>query len=1162
MKKLLLLLTTLFVCLVLVRAQNVGINSDGSTPDVSAMLDIKSTNKGVLIPRIALTGSNDVTTIPNLTSAQSALLIFNTATAGSGTTAVIPGYYYWSGTEWTRFTSSTNISSSAWVLGGNAGTSPSTNFIGTTDNQPLLFKTNNQFAGMLSSRSISFGLNTLNVSSTGNDNIGMGPHSLSENTTGNSNTALGGGALSHNKTGETNIAIGNSSLRDNTAGSHNIAMGSAALLNNQSNYNIGIGENALFNNNEGHNNVALGHLALQNNNGGVWNVGMGTYALTANIGGNDNIAIGPYTLGSNQSGNDNTAIGSHADVGTGNLSNATAIGAHAIVNASNTVQIGNSAVTDVYFGNENTTVLHGVFPGGWSTNGNTGTDASINFIGTTDDQPLIFKVNNIMSGKIGHLKNTYLGVGSGVAGSAGDFNTSLGYMALHSVTGGSENVAIGSGASYANENGSNNISIGHDALYQNTNGFNNIAIGRNTLWSNQSNWNIAMGDNTLTNNSTGENNVALGHTALAANTTGVMNVGVGTNSLRNNQGGFANAAIGDRSLYSNNSGHGVTGLGFLADVGSADLYNATAIGANSRVDCSNCLVLGAINGINGSDNNTRVGIGTTSPDAQFLSVGKGSMGNITGGNKPVLAVTGDDNFNAEDGGMLAVVNTGTWGIDKGASILFGGVYDDASNMASFARINSKKETISGGYYNGYLSFETRAYEHNLEERMRITSEGRIGIGTTNPDASAALELNSSNKGFLIPRMTQTERDAISAPATGLQVYQTDNTPGFYYYNGTAWTSVAGNVNTSNLWTTNGNAGTNPSTNFIGTTDNTPLSIKVNNENSGLIDAAKQNTAFGNKALSNNTGGIINSAFGKGALELNTSGYYNTAIGHDALKSNNGAQNTAVGDAALYSNISGNVNIAVGMNALWGNKYGSENVAMGYGAAASLVQGYDNIAFGAAALSNLKTGSYNIGIGTFAGPASDGLNNTIAIGHEAKAGASNTVQIGNSEVTDVYFGTPSSTILHANSVTPSDARFKYSIKNDVPGLDFITKLSPVTYYFDEQKLDEYTKTGILNNSNIIPASYNGEKQLHTGFLAQDVEKIAEDLGYNFDGVHKPGNKNGHYSLSYGQFVVPLVKAVQEQQVQIEQLKKENEELRKLKAQVESLSKTVEALSTHK
>ncbi len=75
-------------------SQNVGVNADGSTPDASAMLDVKSTYKGMLIPRVALTGTTDITTI---SSPATSLLVYNTATSGD----ITPGFYYWNGTSWT-----------------------------------------------------------------------------------------------------------------------------------------------------------------------------------------------------------------------------------------------------------------------------------------------------------------------------------------------------------------------------------------------------------------------------------------------------------------------------------------------------------------------------------------------------------------------------------------------------------------------------------------------------------------------------------------------------------------------------------------------------------------------------------------------------------------------------------------------------------------------------------------------------------------------------------------------------------------------------------------------------------------------------------------------------------------------------------------------------
>src|SRR5690348_4545180 len=59
-----------------------------------------------------------------------------------------------------------------------------------------------------------------------------------------------------------------------------------------------------------------------------------------------------------------------------------------------------------------------------------------------------------------------------------------------------------------------------------------------------------------------------------------------------------------------------------------------------------------------------------------------------------------------------------------------------------------------------------------------------------PNGSAILDVSSTTKGMLVPRMTSTQMHTISTPAAGLLVYATDSTPGFYFYNGTNWTSIS------------------------------------------------------------------------------------------------------------------------------------------------------------------------------------------------------------------------------------------------------------------------------------------------------------------------------------------------------------------------------------
>ena len=115
-------------------SQSAGINNTGVVPNPSALLDIDAApnnNKGLLIPRIPLTATANNAPIGG--GIANSLLVFNTATIND----VTPGYYYWDGAKWVR------LVDDAWQTLGNTGTNPATNFLGTIDNQDLVFRTNN-----------------------------------------------------------------------------------------------------------------------------------------------------------------------------------------------------------------------------------------------------------------------------------------------------------------------------------------------------------------------------------------------------------------------------------------------------------------------------------------------------------------------------------------------------------------------------------------------------------------------------------------------------------------------------------------------------------------------------------------------------------------------------------------------------------------------------------------------------------------------------------------------------------------------------------------------------------------------------------------------------------------------------------------------------------
>lgn len=282
--------------------------------------------------------------------------------------------------------------------------------------------------------------------------------------------------------------------------------------------------------------------------------------------------------------------------------------------------------------------------------------------------------------------------------------------------------------------------------------------------------------------------------------------------------------------------------------------------------------------------------------------------------------------------------------------------------------------------------------------------------------------------------------------------------------------------------------------------------------------------------------------GKGGGSIST----NTALGRDCLSDNTtGDQNTAVGNFSLSLNTSGKYNTAVGSSSLFKNTTGEKNCGFGAGALGSNTTGGNSTALG------FSTGwsKLNIDEGTFIGSVSDAtvddLNNVTAIGYLSRSTASYQVRIGNSSVTSIGG--------QVGWTTLSDGRYKTAVQQNVKGLDFIMKLEPVTYHLDVNKLSADLKEDQVpdENGNIITsvsetdlkARLEKSQITYTGFIAQDVEKAANETGFDFSGIDKPKNEHDFYGLRYAEFVVPLVKAVQEQQKIIEELTKRIAELEK-------------------
>jgi trimeric autotransporter adhesin len=350
---------------------------------------------------------------------------------------------------------------------------------------------------------------------------------------------------------------------------------------------------------------------------------------------------------------------------------------------------------------------------------------------------------------------------------------------------------------------------------------------------------------------------------------------------------------------------------------------------------------------------------------------------------------------------------------------------------------------------------------------------------------------------------------------------------------------------------------------------------------GQNTPADDNTAAGANSLFSNKSGSGNCAMGVEALYTNTTGNENTAAGYRALYMNDwGSFNTAFGTRALYNSV-GDANVGVGRNALLTN-FDGKNIGVGTDVTAWKGLGNFNIGIGVNALTGMGSGYGNIGLGSFTyfhtSGVGSGLNGNIAIGGSsggmhANLGSFNTnigffsgmsnfhhsnvivgayatvnnfyydaIAVGayaTSYGTDIArFGDVNVWKVEStgNSNLGSDGRFKKNVsESDVKGLSFIMKLRPVSYNLNKLKYVEMVTASLPDSiAKLHKARVRPDKTRHVGFLAQEVEAAADAAKYDFYGLFAPVAENDHYSLSYSTFVVPLVKAVQEQQYKIDSI----------------------------
>ncbi|HIB37527.1 hypothetical protein [Mesonia sp.] len=294
----------------------VGVN----TTNPQATLDVQASNSsspsnstGLLVPRISAFPSS------NPGSSQNGMMVYLTATVGSNT----PGFYYWDNaeTEWVSVGSS--ASSDSWNLNGNSGTDSDSNFLGTTDSESLVFRTNNieklrlTSGGRLETYNTGFSVFLgegagANDDLTSNYNLYQGYNAGTNNTAGQFNIALGAFSLMSNQT-DRNVAVGYNTLRNNTTGFRNTSVGDVGMFSNTTgSFNTSVGSLGLNLNTTGSFNSSLGYQSLRSNDIGSRNVSVGSRSSNDNESGNNNVSIGFSSLYTNITGSGNIAIGYQA----------------------------------------------------------------------------------------------------------------------------------------------------------------------------------------------------------------------------------------------------------------------------------------------------------------------------------------------------------------------------------------------------------------------------------------------------------------------------------------------------------------------------------------------------------------------------------------------------------------------------------------------------------------------------------------------------------------------------------------------------------------------------------------------------------------------------------------------------------------------------------
>ena len=509
--------------------------------------------------------------------------------------------------------------------------------------------------------------------------------------------------------------------------------------------NTVFGKGVLIGNTTGANNVAIGFTSLNRNTIGSSNVAIGYGAMPANTEGSNNIAIGVGTMQESTTGSKNIAIGNSNLYGLSTGSKNIAIGNAAMIAIS--TGEGNIAIGDEAFGNASTGIYNTVIGAQAKIADGTYSNATALGYGASADASNSIQLGNIHIKSV-NTSGAYIGdslnINKDAFISTFRIGRGNGYIA--------HNLAFGHEALNANTTGEQNMALGYSALNKNTTGGFNTATGFYSLYSNvDGSRNSAFGRESLLSNTAGNSNTAIGEGTLTTNTTGSGNTSVGTGALHYNTTGSNNTSVGVSSMYASN-GDGNAAFGRQTLLNNTSGNENTAIGsmtlrANTTGDYNTALGSASLRANTTGTKNTAVGYAALMDNTTYSnSTGIGNNAQVTGSNQIQLG-------NSE----VTLVNT------SGA--------------------------IAAG-----LGTST------------IAGKLRIG-GNTDSSASAALEVSSTSKGFLPPRMNNYQKTQIASPIAGLTIWCSNcgESGEMQVFNGAAWTNMSGGTATGTISLSIGNS---------------------------------------------------------------------------------------------------------------------------------------------------------------------------------------------------------------------------------------------------------------------------------------------------------------------------------------------------------------------